>query len=90
MDKRKIKTENFINVCQLPKDVCMGASLISVIGNQEIIIENFKNILQLTTESIILQCKHYKLRILGSHMEIKQYSKEEIIIYGNLKEITFV
>lgn len=90
MNKRKISTENIINVCQLPKDVCLGASLISITGNREIEIENFKNIIKLNTESIILQCKHYQIIIKGSQMEVKQYSKDGIIINGNLKEITFI
>ena len=90
MNMKKSKTEKIVATCQLPKDVCLGASLISIVGNQEIEVENFKNIIKLNTESIILQCKHYQLMIKGSHMEIKQYSKDGIIINGNLKEITFI
>ena len=84
------KTEKLVTACQLPKDVCLGASLISITGNREIEIENFKNIIKLNTESIILQCKHYQIIMKGSHMEVKQYSKDGIIINGNLKEITFL
>ena len=45
MKNNKISiNEKIVNACELPKDVIWGASIISITGNREIYIENFKNI----------------------------------------------
>ena len=47
MKNNKISiNEKIVNACELPKDVMWGASIISITGNREIYIENFKNIIK--------------------------------------------
>ena len=82
--------EQIINTCELPKDVFLGASLISVIGNREIVIENFKHIIKYVPEKILIQCKHNQIVIIGEHLSVDCYSKEEIKISGNFTEIKFL
>ncbi len=82
--------EQIITACQLPKDVFLGASIISMTGNREIIIENFKNIIQYFPEQLTIQCKGNQIRISGSQLEIELYSKEEIKIKGKIHEIKFL
>ena len=47
-----------INTCQLPKDVIWGASIISITGTNELIIENFKGIIKFHPEKYY--CKYGK------------------------------
>ena len=90
MNRKQLSNkEKIITACQLPKDVCLGASFITITGDSELEIDNFKSIIKLDISSIILQCKHYKIVINGNFLRIKQYSKESIIISGTIKEIAF-
>ena len=41
----------------MPKDVVLGASVVTVIGNGEISIENYRGILEYTGELIRVQTK---------------------------------
>lgn len=82
--------EQLINVCQLPKDVFLGASIISMTGNRELHIENFKNIIRYLPEQILIQCHKQKLLIVGRHLGIAFYSKEEMKIIGEILEIKFI
>ncbi len=82
--------EQLITACQLPKDVFLGASIISMTGNKEMIIENFKNIVQYFPEKLILKCQNNQIQISGSQLVIELYSKEEIKIKGEIKEIKFL
>ena len=88
-NKETLLNANIINTCQLPKDVIWGASLISVTGNTEVLIENFKSIVKYQPEFITIQCKSYQLNIIGSSLMIDMYTKEEIKICGNIAEIKF-
>ena len=80
---------NIINTCQLPKDVIWGASIISITGTNELIIENFKGIIKFHPELIIIQCKNYQVHIIGNNLMIEMYTKEDIKIIGTILEIKF-
>lgn len=87
--KENLLNEKIITSCQLPKDVFLGASLIAVTGNTEVIIENFKNIIKYLPEMILIQCKNYQVGITGKHLSIECYCKEELKIKGDIQEIKF-
>ena len=89
------KSENtfsnqIIDHCQLPKDVLAGAAVISMTGNTEILIENFKNIIKYQPDLIILQCKKNQIQLTGKRLTIELYTKEEIKVKGYISEIKFL
>ena len=51
------KKEKWIDSLQLPKDVCMGALRVTLTGNSEAWIENYRGILEYTGERILLQAR---------------------------------
>ena len=79
-----------IHTSQLPKDVLEGAFLISMTGNTEILIENFKNIIKYQSDILILQCKKKQIQIIGKNLSIEIYTNEEIKIRGYISEIKFI
>ena len=87
---RKMNPNNIIDLCELPKDVLLGASMISVTGNEELLIENFKNIIEYQEDNLLIQCKKYQIRITGKHIGIELYTKEELKIKGRISEIKFL
>ena len=44
-----------------PKDTMLGASIVTLTGNREAFIENYKGILEYTRESIVLQGKNCRI-----------------------------
>ena len=88
--KEIVINKNIINTCQLPKDVLWGASIISLTGNTEMIVENFKNILKFQSELLIVQCKNYQININGTNLIIDLFSKDEMKVLGNISEIKFI
>ena len=83
-------SQQIIDNCRLPKDVLLGASIISVTGNTDILIENLKNIICFQPDCIILQCKKNQIQIKGKCLKIIYYTKEEIQINGWISEIKFL
>ena len=51
------KKEYLVESLKLPKDICMGAIKVSLTGNQEAWIENYRGILEYTECQILLQGK---------------------------------
>lgn len=88
--KETTLTNKIIDTCQLPKDVLSGAAVISMTGNTELLIENFKNIIKYQSDILILQCKRNQLQITGKNLNIEFYTNEEIKIIGNISELKFL
>lgn len=83
-------SNKIINTCQLPKDVLLGASIISMTGNTDILIENFKSILKYQPDLLLIQCKKNQIEMKGKNLKIEYYNKEEIKITGYILEIRFL
>lgn len=74
----------------LPKDVVLGVPLISVIGQNEACIENYRGILEYTDKLIRIQTKLGKIYINGRRLQIEYYTNDEMKITGHIETIEFL
>ncbi|MCI6812585.1 MAG: YabP/YqfC family sporulation protein [Lachnospiraceae bacterium] len=81
--------EKIVDCLELPKDILLGASIITALGNRELVIENYKGILDYQEECILLQGKHYRIQIKGKRLRIAYYTKEEMKICGCITEVAY-
>ena len=90
MGKKQVnKKEIIADQCGFPKDVILGAPILSMVGNHEAIIENFKNILNFTECMIAVRCKEEVIEIQGRDLTISFYSKEELRIKGRIEAVYY-
>lgn len=82
--------EMMINALQLPKDVCLGAIRVTLTGNLEAWIENYKGILEYTEEEILLQGKNCQVSFQGKKMTIDYYTNEDMKISGCIQSVRFL
>lgn len=75
---------------KLPKDSLLGASIITVTGNTDILIENYKGILQYSEELILLQGKNCKIELKGKRLNIVYYTNEDMKISGKIESVCFI
>ena len=73
-----------------PKDTMLGASIVTVTGNREAFIENYKGILEYTKESIVLQGKNCKICFEGRQLSIDYYTNEDMKISGSIEAVRYV
>lgn len=81
--------EGLVESLELPKDLMYGAVLVSITGRQEMIVENYRGILEYTQNHISLQTKTCKLVILGKNLHISYYTNEEMKITGRIDQILY-
>ena len=79
------RTEQLIDSLKLPKDMLLGASILTVTGNFDLWVENYKGIIEYTQESIILQ-----ISISGCGLVIDYYTNEDMKIIGNIRCISYL
>lgn len=83
------RKELLVNSMNLPKDILYGASILTVTGNQEIWVENYKGILEYTDCRICLQAKHCCISITGQNLHIQYYTNEDMKITGCICQIGY-
>lgn len=82
--------ELIVESLKLPKDTMLGAAIVTLTGNREAFIENYKGILEYTTESIVLQGKNCKICFQGKRLSIDYYTNEDMKISGIIESVRYV
>ena len=85
----KSPKEQLVDTLKLPKDMLLGASILTMTGNHELWVENYKGIIEYTRESIILQAKTGQISICGCGLVI-DYSNEDMKIIGTIQCIRYL
>jgi len=75
---------------KLPKDVCDGAMILTVTGNREVFVENYKGIIEYTCKEIRLQGKHQQVLFQGADLCVEYYTNEDMKISGVIKQISYL
>lgn len=82
--------ELIVESLRLPKDTMLGAAIVTITGKQEAFIENYKGILEYTTESIVLQGKNCKICFEGQRLSIDYYTNEDMKISGKIDALRYI
>lgn len=91
MNEHSKQTMNkIIKTLDLPQDLFLGLSNISLSGNREIYITNHRGILSYGQEEMVILIKDYQIQIKGKSLCIISYSKEELTIQGYIRSMEFV
>ena len=86
----KQTTNKIISTLDLPKDLFLGLSEISLAGNREIYVSNHRGILSYGHEEIVILIKEYQIQIKGKNLSIVSYSKEDLTVSGYISSLEFV
>lgn len=81
--------EELVENLELPKDLMYGAVLVSITGRQEMLVENYRGILEYNQTNISLQTKNCRLIIHGKNLNISYYTNEEMKITGIIDSVSY-
>lgn len=81
--------EKMVTNLELPKDLMLGAAILTVTGRKEALISNYKGILEYEDSFIRIQTKNCRIRITGAHLAIDYYTNEEMKITGYIDTIQY-
>lgn len=86
----KSAKELIVDSLKLPRDMMMGACIVTVMGNSHVLVENYRGILEYTQECILLQGKACRIAIYGCSLRIAYYTNEDMKIEGRISEIRYL
>ncbi len=67
----------------------MGDSIVTITGNKEAWIENYRGIIEYTETLILLQGKNCQICFEGTGLSINYYTNEDMKIGGNIKSVSY-
>ncbi len=89
--KRKSKTvaDQMTKRLELPKDLMFGAAIITVTGRSDLMVENYKGILEYRQDKIRLSLKQGQVEITGEQLKIEYYTSEDMRITGRIDRVEY-
>ena len=74
----------------IPVETFMQDVLVTAVGHKEIWVENYRAILEYKETEVLLQAGNHQIRIDGDRLKISHYMEEHMMIYGNIRSITYL
>ena len=81
--------ELLVESLQIPKDLAFQESVITLTGENEILLENYRGILEYTETHLLIQTRRCRIRIMGKHLEVLYYTNDEMKVTGQITEIFY-
>lgn len=94
--KKIVKDEGKVNIrekmtelFELPKEIVLDLPKITMVGNNNIIIENYKGIVEYDNNNIRVNTSNGIIKIDGGSLVIREITSEDLLIEGNINMIEF-
>ena len=87
-DKVSLK-EKVSEVLELPKELILDIPKITLVGNKQLFLENYKGIIEYEDNQIRLKTHEGVIKLEGSDMVIKEITSEDIMVDGKISLIHF-
>ena len=82
--------KKLVNTLELPKEIIFNLPLITMVGNEEINIENYKGVIEYSPEKIRINTECGVLKINGEKLSFKQITAENIIVTGTIQTLEYL
>ena len=89
MEREQIR-ERLASAASMPKDVVMGASVATMLGDFEAGIENYRGIAEYTDSLGRVQTKGGQIRVTGRRHQIEYCTDDEMKGKGKVKKLGFI
>lgn len=85
--ERKNWRENLVTSLEVPGDLAMKETIITLTGRNHAVICNYKSILRYQQDEILILGFRGKVAVKGRRLAIPRYTPEEMQIEGMISEI---
>lgn len=89
-NKKNVIGNIFTSMLELPREIILNLPLITITGNQEMSIENYKGVIEYTEERIRINTTCGIMRLEGKKLFLKQITSESILVTGNITKFEYL
>ncbi len=81
--------EKIAEMTDIPKDFMMNLPRVTILGNREIYVDNYKGLLEYSQETISLATTNKIIIIKGAELMITRIVEEAVFVGGNIFSVEF-
>lgn len=81
--------ERVVDSLELPRDIVLGLPKITVLGDREVLIENYKGIIEYNDTVVKLNTSLGIIVLFGELLDIRAITDEDITVSGKITKIEF-
>lgn len=74
----------------LPKEVVLNVPKLTLLGDEELVIENYKGIIEYDIQKVRVNTGLGVIKIIGERLIIKEITSEDIMVNGKIKALEFI
>lgn len=82
--------ERMTELLELPKEVVLDIPKLTMLGNKNLIIENYKGIVEYDSERIRVNTGIGIIKLTGAGLVIKEITSEDIMVDGMIETMEFL
>ncbi|OPZ90329.1 MAG: YabP family protein [Firmicutes bacterium ADurb.Bin419] len=82
--------EKMSELLELPKDIVLNVPKLTMIGNGDLLIENFKGIIEYDDDRIRVNTNSGIIKICGTRLGIKEITSEDLMVNGEISSLEFL
>ncbi len=90
MNKSRQVKRNVTDALELPKEVLLNLPFLSIIGREEITIENYKGIIEYCENTVRINTSCGVIKIMGKNLSLKQLAVECVVISGTMDKMEWI
>ena len=77
------------DVSGVPSEVVLGAPIVTITGNYELLIMNYRGIIEYTDDMVRIQTKTGQIKVHGKCLGMDYYTNDEMKISGKIVSIEY-
>lgn len=90
-DEPKVKfKEKVTEILELPKEIVLNIPRITMVGSGNLLIENYKGIIEYDNDRIRVNTGSGIIKITGERLVIKEITSEDLMIDGEVGTLEFL
>lgn len=88
-ENRKKWQENIANFFELPKELLCNLPRITLIGDIQMLLENYGGIIEYNDELLRLKIREGEVVVTGKKLTIKNFLNDELLIEGKIISVEY-
>ena len=87
--KKNKRISKFDRILEMPKEISTNDSKLTILGFNEVLIENYKNILEYEDMYIRINTQIGAINISGFNLSLNQMTRDDILVTGKIEKLEF-
>jgi len=87
--RKNTKWQRLAGMLEIPQDIVLDLPRITMLGNQQLLVENHKGIIEYTPSLVRIKLNQGELLVAGQNLMLGNLQIEQILVEGTVGEIKY-